>query len=619
MRPNVTVPLAALDAIQTLPALLRWRVRETPSSPAYREFDTGAAGWRTCTWSELDREVDRWRRALAAERLEKSARVAILMPNGIAHIAMDQAALSCGLVPVPLHAIDNPESIVYILQDVGAAILLVDSIERWQEIAKIAGREVKLKRIICASSGAKTGDSRVVALDHWLASAPAAANTTDVAAGPHDLAAIVYTSGTVGRPKGVMLSHDNILSNLRAIARRLPITPDFVFLSFLPLSHTFERTCGYYYPMAMGACVAYSRSIKQLADDLKEVRPTVLVSVPRIYERIYAKIMEHRTTLGRLERAVFDLTLAVGGRRLDARRGHGSVPLLDQILWPVLRRAVAAKVLAEFGGRLQFALSGGAPIGEPVIRLFLSLGLEVLQGYGMTELSPVVSVNSAEDNYEYLSVGRPLDGIDVKLADNGELLVKGPNVMLGYWGKPEETRRAKQADGWLHTGDQARIEDGRIFITGRIKDILVTSTGEKIAPADLETAILADPLFEQVMVIGEKRPYLAVLAVLNAHAWDREKSRLHNTNRVSAQDASRVEATFLLGRIAAAVKAYPAYATPHAVWWSTDPWTIDAGLLTPTLKTKRAAIEQRFAAEIEKLYAARQQQPSVRQPAAMSA
>lgn len=586
---------ASLDAVGTLPALLQWRIGQTPSEEAYRQFDPGSGKWKSFSWRRIGEEVGRWRRALKAENLARGDRVAILMPNGIPHVAMDLAALSCGYVPVPMHALDNPDSIAFILKDSGAAVLLVDSAERWQAIVKSAQPGPSLKRVVCAKgAGDQPEGGLVVALEQWLQSATLHAGLPQEDIAPDDLAAIVYTSGTTGRPKGVMLSHRNVVSNVKAIARRLPPRPDDVFLSFLPLSHTFERTCGYYFPIAAGACVAFARSVKQLPEDMKEVRPTVLISVPRIYERIYARVMEQRTALGAGQRAIFDAAIAIGGARFDARQGGTEPSTRDRIAWPVLERLVAARVLAEFGGRLRMALSGGAPIGEPVVRFFLSLGLDLLQGYGMTESSPVVSVNTPDDN-ECRSVGRPLDGVGVGLGENQELLVRGPNVMIGYWNQPDATLRVKGADGWLHTGDQARIENGRIFITGRIKDIIVTSTGEKIPPNDLETAILADPLFAQAMVVGENRPYLAVLAVLDPQVWDREKPR-------GGGNAGGIEAQFLLRRMAQAVKSFPSYATPHAVWWTTEPWTVDAGLLTPTLKNKRAAIAARFASEIERLY-----------------
>jgi long-chain acyl-CoA synthetase len=596
--PPASTP-GTLAQVRTLPELLRWRVRATPDAEAYRHFATAAGRWVSHSWREIDLAFDRWRRALAAEGFAAGERIAILMPNGIEHIAMDQAALSRGLVPVPMHAIDNPESIVYILKDCAAALLLVDTIDRWRILASAGAPTDTLKRIVCAdlqgSENPAATDHRVVTLKSWLERGGSAeAVTNDVALQPDDLAAIVYTSGTTGRPKGVMLSHGNIVANVKAIDARIAASPNDIFLSFLPLSHTFERTGGYYYPIAAGACVAYARSVPQLSEDLKQVRPTVLISVPRIYERIYALIMQHSEAAGRFERELLDLTVAVGGRRFDARQQGRSPSLFDRMLWPLLKRLVADKVLAQFGGRLRVAVSGGAAIGDRVIRLFLALGLDILQGYGMTETSPVVSVNTVDDN-DPRSVGRPLDGIEVMIGEDRELLVRGPSVMLGYWHRPEETLRIKQADGWLHTGDQARIENGRISITGRIKDILVTSTGEKIAPVDLETAMLADPLFEQAMVIGENRPFLSALVVLNAKAWQREKARL-------AGSGADAETAFLVKRIAETVKAYPAYATPRAVWWTLEPWTIAAGLLTPTLKNKRPALEHRFAAEIERIY-----------------
>ncbi len=602
--PAQSIPQAVtLADVTTLPALWRWRVRQTPDAEAYRAFDTAQGRWVSHSFAEIDREFERWRAALVAEGFAPGERVAILMPNGLAHIAMDQAALARGLVPVPMHAVDNPESIGYILQDSAAVLLLVDSAARWQAIVATGQSMGQLKRVVGADSQGvadlAAADSRLIALDRWLAAAPTGtAPTTDVAVKPDDLAAIVYTSGTTGRPKGVMLSHGNVVSNVKAIHRRIAARPDDLFLSFLPLSHTFERTGGYYFAIASGACVAFARSVAQLSEDLKAVRPTVLNSVPRIYERIHALIMQRRAAASTIERALLDLTVSVGGRRFDAAQGRGKLSVVDQLAWPILKRLVADKVLAAFGGRWRVAVSGGAPIADPVIRLFLSLGLPILQGYGMTETSPVVCVNTEDDN-DPRTVGRALDGVEVKIGENQELMVRGPSVMLGYWHRPDDTSRVKEPDGWLHTGDQARIDGGHITITGRIKDILVTSTGEKIAPVDLETAILADPLFDQAMVIGEQRPFLTALVVLNAKEWGAEQRKLAAGGAQGADAARGV----LLKHIAAAVKAYPAYATPRAVWWTLEPWTIDAGLVTPTLKNKRPAIEHRFAAEIDAIYA----------------
>ena len=595
---------ADLAAVRTLPELLERRLRRTPSSEAYRFFDNIAGDFASLTWRDFGDGVRRRRLALAAEGVTKGDRIAILLPSGVEHVAIDQAALAEGLVPVPMHALDNPESIAYILRDSAAVLLFVDSVERWRAIAAPGDVGGQLRRVVpmAAAQADAAADRRIVALDRWL-------DGTDGAMGvprppqidPDDLAAVVYTSGTTGRPKGVMLSHANIMANVKAIAERLEAKSTDVFLSFLPLSHTLERTCGYYFPIAAGSTVVFSRSAKLLADDFKKASPTVVVSVPRIYERFYARIMEHRAALGPARRALFDLAVAVGLRRYEARR-QGRAPFaIDRIVWPALDRAVAAPVRAQFGGHLRIAFTGGAPIGQSVIRLFLALGLDILQGYGMTELSPVVSVNAPDDNEER-SVGRALGGVEVKLGENQELLVRGPNVMVGYWNRPDDTRRVKEADGWFHTGDQARIQGGRIYITGRIKDIIVTSTGEKVSPGDLETAILADTLFANAIVLGENRPYLTVVAALDPEVWEREKRALVDD---SDPNARRVQSEFLLTRIREAVKNFPAYATPRAAHWTTEPWTVESTLLTPTLKNKRVNIEARFAKEIEGLYASK--------------
>ena len=589
---------ADLAAIRTLPELLERRIRLTPSAEGYRRFDPATGAWESLTWRAFGDEVLRRRLALKAEGLEKGDRVAILLPSGVDHVAIDQAALAEGLVPVPMHALDNAESIAYILRDSAAVLLFVNSVERWRAILSSGDVGPQLRSVVAASGD--PGESRVVSANDWLSAAERGQGAGRPAAiDPSDLAAIVYTSGTTGRPKGVMLSHANILANVKAVAERLPAADADVFLSFLPLSHTLERTCGYYYPIAAGASVAFARSAKQLADDFREVRPTVVVSVPRIYERFYAAILARRDALGPAERAIFDRALAVGGRLFEARQRETEPSAEDRSSWPVLERAVALPVRAIFGGRLRIAFTGGAPIGQAVIGLYLSLGLDILQGYGMTELSPVVSVNAQDDN-DPRSVGRTIAGVEAKLGEDDELMVRGPNVMVGYWNRPEDTSRVKEPDGWLHTGDQARIENGRIYITGRIKDIIVTSTGEKVSPGDLETAILADTLFANAMVLGENRPYLAVVAALDPDVWAREKRALADD---ADPNARQIQADFLLRRIREAVKSFPAYATPRAVYWTTEPWTVESTLLTPTLKNKRLNIEARFAKEIQGLYA----------------
>jgi long-chain acyl-CoA synthetase len=380
-----------------------------------------------------------------------------------------------------------------------------------------------------------------------------------------------------------------------------------VFLSFLPLSHTFERTAGYYLPIAAGSCVAYARSVALLAEDLKTVRPTMLISVPRIYERVFARLQE---TLARspLKARLFLAAQSVGWRRFCRAQG---LPLaesekspwarLDLLAWPLLERLVAGTLRAQFGGRVRVAVSGGAPLSHAVARCFLGLGLPLLQGYGMTETSPVVSGNGVDDN-DPATVGRALPGVEVRISANQELQVRGPLVMKGYWKRPEDTARVLTEDGWLHTGDQAVIDGGRIRIMGRLKEIIVTSTGEKVPPGDLEVAIAADPLFDQAFVVGENRPFIACVAVVNPVEWRRVASAL-------ALDAGDPDSLHLpavhklaLERMAAQTRDFARYAMPRAVYLTQEPWTPENTLMTPTLKLKRNNLMVRYAREIDGMY-----------------
>ncbi len=594
---------------RTLSEIFRARVALTPDAVAYRQHDARSDRWIDWTWRRTGEEVARWRAALAGERFAAGARVATLMANSVAYVCVDQAALSLGLAIVPLHLTDNPGNLAYILADSGASALVIDNPDYWARLAPELRELADLERIVVLSggepdgAGATAADPRAAAASHWLDAAnPRQAAQAIVA--PETLAAIVYTSGTTGRPKGVMLSHGNVVSNVLAVLQCVAAAPDDLYLSFLPLSHTFERTAGYYAPVATGGAVAFGRSVAFLSEDLRRVRPTILISVPRIYERAYLAVQERLATQGAPAQMLSRWAERVGWRRFEAAQGRpprrASLP--DRFAWLMLDRLVAAKVRAAFGGRLRIAVTGGAPMPPAVSRFFLAMGVDVLQGYGMTESSPVVSVNRIERN-DPESVGETIPGVAVRIGDNDELMVKGPNVMLGYWRRPEDTARALEPDGWLHNGDQARLADGRVYIKGRIKDIIVTSTGEKVSPADLEQAIGADPLFEQTMVIGEQRPFIAAIAVLNRSRLEAEAKALGLAGAPEDALASERIRTLALARIGSAVAHFPAYATPRKVWLTLEPWTIAAGLMTPTLKLKRQAIESALAAQIAGLYA----------------
>jgi long-chain acyl-CoA synthetase len=604
-------PTTGIDAgIQTLPELFEHRVRASPQSEAYRWHDAAGGGWQGTTWGQAQEQVGRWTRAMAAMRLPPGSRVAVLLPNGPNAVWADQAAMALGFVPVPMHALDNPESIAYIVADSEAALLIVQDARQWAAVAGSGVALPDLATVVVVE--AREAGARAVPLDAWLRAgeAPWVAPTRQLRQpSGDDVACIVYTSGTTGRPKGVMLTHANVLSNVNAVLAHVGAHSSDVFLSFLPLSHTFERTVGYYLPIAAGSCVAYARSAALLAEDLRTVKPTVLVSVPRIYERVYAKVQEVLAH-SPLRSWMFGRAEAVGWRRFRRRQGlelaaadRSPWAWLDAPAWLALRPLVAKPLLARFGGRVRIAVSGGAPLSPAIARCFLGLGLPLLQGYGMTETSPVVAANRPASN-DPATVGEVLQGVLVRLAERQELQVKGPGVMKGYWKRLEETQRAFTGDGWLRTGDQASIENGRVRILGRIKEIIVTSTGEKLPPGDLELAITADPLFQQALVVGDSRPFIAALVVLDPAAWPAWAAGLGvNPNDSASLDAPPVRDA-ALRRIERLAAQFPRHAVPRAIRLTLEPWTVENNLMTPTLKLRRSQIARRFASEIEAMYGA---------------
>jgi long-chain acyl-CoA synthetase len=539
----------------------------TPGRALYRQFIDGA--WRDVSARDIAAYAARWQAFFRAQGFERGDRVALCLKNSIHWVAADQGALGLGLVIVPLYADDNPENVAWCLQNSGARLLVAENARMATALAKsYEALGARLPRVLCLAADAGGADTAVDAALPERAGEFEAAPLEDDA-----LATICYTSGTVGRPKGVMLAHGNILANVAACDRLGIARSDDLFLSLLPLSHMFERTGGYYLPLSLGAKVAYVRSVSQLPDDLLSERPTVMFAVPRVFEKFAARIGE---ALARspAKKRLFDLVVAAGGRAV-----RGEAGLLDRAVLALLRERVAGPVLARMGGRLRLAVLGGAPLDPSIAWLFIGLGLPVLQGYGMTEASPVISVNRPEGNVPE-SVGKPLDNVEARIAENGELLVRGPSVMKGYWNNPEASAKSL-ARGWLHTGDLAQIEEGRIFIRGRLKDVLVLSNGEKLPPQDVELAILGDQVFEQAILVGEGRPFLTLVTVTRETD---EKTLIQRANE--------------------RLKQFPRYIRVRRVVASGEPWTVDNGMLTPTLKVRREKVQQEFGPQIERVYAA---------------
>lgn len=598
-------PSFGLENLTTLPQLLVNSVERYGEREALRQFDKETKSWHSLSYAQLMARVMEWRRAYAAMNLERGTRIGILMPNSIDHACADQAALANGLVPVPLHAIDTPGASAFILSDSRAKVLVTNKLTRWKQIQAAGGDLQDLTAVIITEDEVDDETGMVRGLSEWLA---AGTHVVELPEGPKedDLAGIVYTSGTTGRPKGVMLTHGNIVSNVKATLECVFPQVGDIFLSFLPLSHTFERTAGYYLALATGCTIAYNRSVLLLADDLKTIRPTVIISVPRVYERIFARVQDKLKKSRPAARYLFDWAVEIGWRDF-CRRNHLPVEhtgraWLDGLMRPLVRK-VSSTLLDQFGGRLRIAISGGAALSSKVARTFCGLGLPIIQGYGMTEASPIIAGNNRTLNQPN-TVGKPFNNVEVRLGEGDEIQIKGPSITRGYWNRPDATADAFTEDGWFRTGDVGGFNElGLLSIKGRIKEIIVTSTGEKVPPADLEAAIETDPLFSQCYVIGENRPYLSLITVVNPDEW----ASFAKSCGVDPADPASLDnpsvKTAALKRAKTAAGEFPHYALPRAVVLTQEPWTIENGLITPTLKLKRGPLSKKFANVIAQLYA----------------
>lgn len=600
---------AEINQLKILPELITHHIPVRSDLPAVTDYDSAKKEWKTLTFGQLHAEAERWAKALTKSGLKKGDRVAMLLPNCTTAIAFDQGALRAGLVPVPLHLIDTPANCAFIIGDSGAKALVIMNRARWHAIEKVAtnGEVSAIETVIYVDDEAEESDvPKIYNAQEWLKDAE---NSTIPYEAPseEDLACLVYTSGTTGKPKGVMLTHKNIMSDVQTLLYNIEPSGTDVWLSFLPLSHMFERTTTYYIGLGMGNHVYFNRGIPRLLDDLKIARPTILMSVPRIYEKVYAKIQERLRVAKPIQRKVFMAAVEAGWRNFRQANQlppeEGNAPRLwDKLLDPFYERAVRKKIKDQFGGRLRVAVSGGAPLSLDVAKVFCGLGINIHQGYGMTETSPIVSVNRLGSN-DPTTVGPIMPEFEFKLGPKDELLLRGPQVMKGYWKLPEKTAEVLTEDGWLSTGDQADILPGNMLrIKGRIKEIIVTSNGEKIAPVDVEQAMEKDPLFAQTMVVGEGYPFVVAVIVLGQGQWEDLAKKLNVDPTDKASLTNKSVKLAVLKRIKAACKELPQYGVPRSVCLSLEPWTIENSMLTPTLKIRRRIITAAFKNDIDKLY-----------------
>ena len=554
---------------------------------------------------------DRVRRlALGLQELgiQPGERVAIFSENRPEWAIADFACLTALLTDVPLYPNLPPDQAAYILNDSGAVAIFVSDAAQAAKIAEVRGKCTKLRHVITFAAEPHAG------ADHTIAEVEARGAAVDdeerraryrqyaLAVKPDDLATLIYTSGTTGEPKGVMLTHDNLYSNVMLAAVQIPFAGKDVCLSFLPLSHIFERMAGHYLMFQVGCSIAYAESMDTVPIDMQTVRPTIVLSVPRLYEKMYARVLENALSGGAVKKRIFFWARAVAERWADVKLAGGTPRGLLALQYRIAQRLVFSKLQQRTGGRLRYFVSGGAPLAPEINKFFYAAGLVILEGYGLTETSPVITVNTPAA-FRIGTVGKPVPGVEVTIAPDGEILTRGPHVMKGYYNKPDATREAIDPDGWFHTGDIGELRDGFLAITDRKKDIIVTAGGKNIAPQPIENALKTNKYISQAVVIGDKRKFPVVLVVPNweqLEKWARIKNLLW-TQRSQLMEMPIVHAKIekeVFGKLEDLAK----FERPKKVALLEHDFSIDRGELTPTLKVKRRVIDKTYRDVIDRLY-----------------
>jgi len=567
---------------------------------------------RNGRYEPISHEVlaDRVRHAalgLAELGVHSGDRVAILSENRPEWAIADYACLMNGVTDVPVYPNLPSEQIAYILQDSGAVAIFVSNAEQAAKITPIRGECPALRHVITFAESDANADmslADVEARGSAVDDEPRriAYRTLALAVRPGDLATLIYTSGTTGAPKGVMLTHDNIYSNVIAAATAIPFAGHDVCLSFLPLSHIFERMGGHYLMFHTGTSIAYAESVDAVPFNMSEVRPTLLMSVPRLYEKMYARILDNALSAGGAKKRIFFWARGVADRWADVmlagRTPRGALALQYRLA----QRLVFSKLKARTGGRLRYMVSGGAPLAPEINKFFYAAGLVILEGYGLTETSPVIAVNTPAA-FRIGTVGRPAAGVEVMIASDGEILTRGPHVMKGYYHKPDATAEAIDAEGWFHTGDIGELRDGFLAITDRKKDIIVTAGGKNIAPQPIENKIKTNKYVSQAVMIGDKRKFPIVLVVPNWESLEKW-AKVHNilwTDRAQLLAMPTIRAK-MEKEVMAEVEGLAHFEMPKKIGLLEHDFSIERGELTPTLKVKRRIIDKTYKPLIDSLY-----------------
>jgi long-chain acyl-CoA synthetase len=569
--------------------------------------DGAIAGESTRDWFDRVRDLAL---GLSSLGVGTGDRVVIMSESRPEWLTADLAILTLGGVTVPVYATLTPGQARYIIQDAGARVAFVSTAEQLDKLQRVRHELPSLEAIVsfappAAASPSVLAFDDLVARGHtrlmgeWGAGRQFRDRTREIR--PGQLATIIYTSGTTGEPKGVMLSHSNLISNMAAGHTIVPVTENDVSLSFLPLSHSFERLVSYVY-LAHGVTIVFAESMETVGRDMPLVRPTVMTGVPRVYEKFLARILERGHALPQPRRTLFHWGVKVAHARAAAEGAGGKTGAVLSLETALADRLVFSKIRASVGGRLWGLVSGSAPLPMHVAEFFHGIGLTITEGYGLTETSPVVTANPI-DAPRLGTVGKPIPGVEVRIAEDGEILVRGPNVMMGYYNKPEDTA-AVLVDGWFLTGDIGTLDaEGYLRITDRKKDLLVTSGGKKVAPQPVEEILKRSPLVGEAILLGDRQRFIAALIVPAFAALER---RLQDLGRPPAERADLVRRDDVIALYDEIVEALnrelSQFERIKRFRLLPREFTIEAGELTPTLKVKRKAVEQHFAADIAELY-----------------
>ncbi len=562
------------------------------------------------SFRELNRAVDEVAAGLAERGVRAGSRVGIYSYNRPEWVIADLAIIKLGAIVVPLYHTLPAETVRYILKDAEVSHVIVEKPEFLANISRVMSELPLLQDVIAlfAQKHETQSGKELFSFDSLRRTGAAAlAKKPELqsahASTPDDVVTVVYTSGTTGEPKGAMLTHRNILSNVQGAIERFGVNPRDTLVSFLPLCHMFERTCGYYTMLFAGATIAYAESLETIRQDVQQIRPTLLIVVPRVLEKVYNTVTEKVLTGPALRRRLMGAALRTYNS-WARYKSKGLKPPLGLIFKHWLYGLLVVRKLRKLGGgRIRLLVSGGAPLDRRLARIIRNLGFNLLEGYGLTETAPVVCA-AIPGEERVGTVGKPFPGVEVKIGDNDEILVRGPNVMKGYLNKPEETAKAIDAEGWFHTGDQGRFDpSGNLIVTGRIKELIVTSYGKNIPPVPIEQALCGSKYIEQAVVVGDRRPFLSALIVPSrltllefCRSRGLDTGNLHQLlKHPDVVDLYRRE-------IEQALAKFPSHEQVRAFRLIPEPFTVENGLLTPSLKIRRPVVEETYKYEIQEMY-----------------